>query len=252
MQTSYNIEQGEAFAGMKVDSRFDNVESHLAEGIILFGTGVMAGYNDQARKVRTPAKIKSVNTGDADLVSLNSTAIVVNGDTMTPVVFVTDHATTMAAIAAEILTHASVLSASVTAAREITVIGKDGAAVTVTLTTTLGASQPAWTEVLSDPGVFRGLALHKHKEKTYITGVVRYEQYDGVDVCRRGLVWMVVEPSATTIAIDNAVYLNLAISGQEGKVTNVSTNNIATGGIVRKLGVGPNSEVLAQVEINLP
>lgn len=53
-QTSYDINQGESYAGMKADSRFDTVESKIAEGAIPFGIGVVAG-TDAERQVKTAA-----------------------------------------------------------------------------------------------------------------------------------------------------------------------------------------------------
>lgn len=41
-QTSYSLNQGVSFAGMKADSRFDTVESFIAEGIIPFGRALGA------------------------------------------------------------------------------------------------------------------------------------------------------------------------------------------------------------------
>jgi len=251
MQTSYPINQGEAFAGLKVDSRFDTVESHLTEVDLDFGLGVMSGVEDPVRQVRLPSKIKSVLTADADLVSLNSTIVTINGDALSPVVFLTDHATTMALIAVAIAGHASVLSATVTAARVITAYGVDGIALTITAVTTLGVSQPGWTAVASDPGVFRGIALHRHVEKDLTTGVAKYKAKDVVDVSRKGNTWMKVVTGVTMLP-DQTAYLNLAIAGQEGKITNVSSNNIATGGVVRKVGTDPDGLVIAQIEINLP
>lgn len=47
MQTSYNLTQAESFAGMKADSRFDEVESFLANEEIAFGRGLMANASDK-------------------------------------------------------------------------------------------------------------------------------------------------------------------------------------------------------------
>lgn len=250
-QLSYNINQSEAFAGMKVDSRFDTVESHLAEGAIPFGYGVMSGYEDAVRQVRLPSAIQSVLTADADLVSLNSTIATVNGDALTAVVYATSHAATMTALAAMIQTHASVLTAVVSASRVITAIGIDGAALTITAVTTLGASQAGWTAAATDPGVFRGLAVHRHMEKALNTGVAQYADKDAVDVCRKGLVWMPVV-IGVTVASDETAYINLAVTAEAGKVTNVSSGNIATGGKVRKVTTDPAGANIAQIEINLP
>lgn len=157
-QTSYNIEQSEAFAGLKVDSRFDTVESHLAEGAIDFGLGVVAG-TDATRQVKVPA---------------------------------------------------------------------------------------------ADTEVFRGLTVHRHVEKKQGTGVAQYEDKTTVDVLRKGIVWCVVEPTVASLSEDDDVYINVAVAAHRGKVTEVSTGNIATGGKCRKLVTSAGGEDLAAVEINLP
>jgi hypothetical protein len=247
-QLNYSLEQNEAFAGMKVDSRFDIVESHLAEGVIDFGLGVMSGNEDAHRQVRKPSKTKSVLSIDADLITANSTVVTINGVAETAVVFATSHAATMALIAAEIETNADVLSAVVSAARDITIIGLNGIAISASAVTTGGSSQGAWTQVQSDPGVFRGIAIHRHTEKNILTGVAQYEDEQSVDIMRRGLVWMPYVAAATP-SEDDTLYINLAVSGEEGKATDISTNNIATGGVIRKVDT---VNKLLQGEINLP
>lgn len=44
-QTSYDLNQGVAYAGMKADARYDEVVSFQAESAIAFGRGVVAGTN---------------------------------------------------------------------------------------------------------------------------------------------------------------------------------------------------------------
>ena len=247
MQTSYDINTDEAFAGLKVDSRFDTVETKLAQGSIGFGLGVMSGQ-DAVNQVRDPALNKTILSQSTDLVSLNSTIVTVNGVAHSPVVFVTDDATTMAAIAAEIATDDAVLSATYPGSGDdITVIGADGQAVSVTAVTTLGSGQPTWSQVQSDPGVFRGISVHRHVEKDS-SGVAQYVDKAAVDVCRKGMIWM-PHVAAATPAVDDTLYINLAIAAEAGKATNVSSGNIATGGKIREV----NSALkLVKAEINLP
>lgn len=52
-QTSYDLNQPVAYAGMKLDSRFDTVESYAAEEAIPFGVGVVAG-TDPLVQVKIP------------------------------------------------------------------------------------------------------------------------------------------------------------------------------------------------------
>jgi len=251
-QTSYSINQGEAYAGMKVDSRFDTVESHLAEvpagEVMNFGIGVMSGIEDAVNQVRKPSASKSVLTTDIALEASNSTVITVNGDALTAVVYATGDAETMAAIVAMIATHEDVYSAVLTSARVITVLGVNGIALTITGVTTGGSNQAVWTPVASDPGTFRGLVIHRHVEKALSTGVAAIVDQDSVDVLRRGEVWMpYVSGSAPTV--DTALYINLAVAGSEGYATIVSSGNIATGGIIREVNTTLG---LLKANINLP
>lgn len=250
-QTSYNIEHNEAFAGMKVDSRFDTVESKLVEapaGVgLAFGLGLMSGIEDAVNQVRLPAKVKSVLSADADLITSNSTVVTINGDALDAVVFDTDHDTTMALIAAEIADHEDVYSATVTASRDITIIGKDGIAISASAVTTGGASQAGWTQVQSDPGVFRGVLVHRHVEKALTTGIAQLVDQDAADVLRKGEIWL---PYTDTPVVDAALYINLATANYEGYATDESSGNIAVpGGKIREVNT---SLSLLKAEINLP
>ena len=127
-QLSYDINTDEAYAGLKVDSRFDTVESKLAQGAIGFGLGVVSG-EDAVNQVRDPSYNKTILSQSTDLVSLNSTIVTVNGVAHSAVVFATDDATTMAAIAAEIETDDAVLSATYPGSGDdITILGADSQA----------------------------------------------------------------------------------------------------------------------------
>lgn len=251
-QTSYNIEQNEAYAGMKVDSRFDTIESKLAEvpasvSGIAFGLGLMSGIEDAVNQVRLPSKTQSVLTTDIALEASNSTVITVNGDALTAVVYASSDAATMAAVVAMILTHADVVSSTLTSARVITVVGVNGLALTITGATTGGTNQAVWTPVATDPGVLRGISVHRHMEKAIVTGIANYKDKDSVDVMRKGLIWMPYTGSPT---IDTALYINLDIAASEGYATITTSNNIAVpGGVVREINSGLG---ILKAEINLP
>ncbi len=252
MQNSYSINQKTAFAGMKGNSRFDYVETKLAQNAIPFGYGLVAGDNVTVQ-ARVPMKNKSVLSVSADLIASNSTIVTVNGVPTTATVYATSHAATMEAIRAKIAAITGVKSATYPGSgRDITIIGNN-IAISASAVTTLGASQPTWTEVLSSNDAFRGLSVHQHVEKDYSTGVAQYLADEAVNVLRQGSAWMVVEPSNVgTMAVDSVVYVNVAIAAQSGKVTTVSSGNIATGAVCRELTTGPDGETLALVEINLP
>lgn len=90
-------------------------------------------------------------TFDVDFVNLNSIAMTINGDVQTATVFATDHATTIAALAAKIEAHEDVLTA-VAAGRVITVTSVNSEAITFVITVTLGAAQAVDTIVTTVTG----------------------------------------------------------------------------------------------------
>lgn len=253
MQSSYSLNQPVAFAGLKGNARFDYVESKLAQNAIPFGRAVVSGDNKQVQ-VRLPMKNKTTLSVSADLIASNSTIVTVNGVATTATVYGTSHVATMEAIRVKIAALAGVLSATYAGSgRDIVIVG-DNVVVTASAVTTLGSSQPTWSEAQTTNDIIRGLSLHQHVEKDLSTGVAEYLVEDAVNVLRQGCAWMVVEPSNVgTMAIDLSVYANLAVAGQEGKVTSVSASNIAIStGVCRELTTGPDGETLALVEINLP
>lgn len=87
----------------------------------------------------------SVISFNIDFVSLNSIVATVNGVALDPVVFTSDQATTIAALATEIETADNVTSATVTDTREITVVFDSPDNTVDSVVTTLGASQPTAT-----------------------------------------------------------------------------------------------------------
>jgi hypothetical protein len=91
------------------------------------------------------AVVTSVNNFNIDFVASNSIVATINGAAMTPVVFSVDQATTIAAVAAMIATNPVVTSATVTGARQITVVFDPGVNTVTSIVTTLGVSQPTDT-----------------------------------------------------------------------------------------------------------
>lgn len=243
-QLSYTQDLVTAFAGMKVDSRYDEVESKLAEEAIAFGRGVGAEAG-VINSIRLPKKDNASLLYDADFVSLNSIAVSVNGVAITPVVFATDHDVTAAALAAAINALDNVtcsLDAADTNNRTFLIERTDGAVIAVTTTVTLGASQATGTPTYSADDVFRGIALHTHKAT--VNGLNRYEQYEPVSVLRKGQAWV---ETGVAVTADETAYVDA--TGAIGKFTNVSSGNMVTGGKFRStVGVAG----LAIVEINLP
>ena len=108
----------------------------------------------------------------------------------------------------------------------------------------------------ADTESFAGISVFTHRQEQgidqgasmgdqYSTGA-EYRDKDTVNVLRQRGVW--VEVTAEVAAGDDA-YVDVVTEGEEGKFTNVSADNLATGGPFR---TGADFGELAIVEINLP
>jgi len=245
-QTSYNLKSAESFAGMKVDSRFDHVESFIAQLAIPFGRACGAEAVD-VNEVHLPVKDVCALLFDADFVTANVVTITVNGNATAGIPFDTDHDTTVDAVKAaiEALTGvSSVTLTDVTNNREFTIETK-GLVITVSETVTGGASQATGTPTYSSDDIFRGIALHSHQMGAGNKfGTAEYKATAAVNVLRQGTAWV---ETGLAVNADEAAYVDIA--GAVGKFTNVSGGNLATGGFFRST-VGAAG--LAKLEINIP
>ena len=112
-------------------------------------------------------------------------------------------------------------------------------------------------EVAGDDGDdFVGISLFCHtrpqgidqsaaKGEQFSTGA-EYRDGDTVNVLRRGRVYVTV---TANVSAGEDAYVDVLTSGEEGKFTNVSTDNLATGGVFRS---SASTGELAVVEVNLP
>lgn len=247
-QTAYNLNMGQSFAGMKADSRFDLVESFLADQIIYFGRAAAAEAGN-VTTVHIPTKDVCVLLFDADFVTANTVTITVNGNATAAVPFNTDHDTTVDDVKAAIegLTGvSSVTLTDVTNNREFT-IETAGLEITVSEAVAGGASQATGTPTYSSDDIFRGIAIHTHKApvaQTSGAGDAKYAINDAVNVLRQGAVWVETDVAVTA---DETAYVSVAAG--LGKFTNVSSANLATGGKFRSTVATAG---LAILEINLP
>lgn len=142
-QTSYDLYPSEAFAGMKADSRFDLVESFLAAVAVNFGRAIAQNKGD-TNMVAQPVKDRCLLYFDADFVTSNIITVTVNGVAAAAVTFATDHATTLAAVAAAINALTGVTCTGIDNTVEggsIFTIESIGATITVSETITAGGSQ---------------------------------------------------------------------------------------------------------------
>lgn len=205
-QLTYNIEMAIAQRGMKADSGFDNVLSYNAEEDIMFGMGLVQGVKENGCQL--PKLNIAVLLFDADFVTSNVIDLDVNGVAITSVPFNTNHATTLADLAAEI-DGLDDITATVTGAREITVVGANIAVVLENIAVTGGASQ-ANGAATYEAEAFVGVAVLDHAHEQTLAGVAQYKQYDAVSVMTRGRIYVYVEQA---VAVGDPVYLRTTQGG---------------------------------------
>lgn len=207
-QLSYNFLMNVGSAGELYDIGFNNVLTPVsAVQDIPVGLGV-AKVIGSDYQVRLPHMNVSTSVVSTALIAANSTVATVNGIALTPIVFATNNATTLAAIAAAIAARDGVASAVSNGTDTITVTAEQGDAVTVSLVTTLGASQPTWTTTASTQDIFYGVALYIQNKQNLLgpqgsNGSAPYYVGDPVSTLTRGRVWVTVE---NTVSSDTPVY----------------------------------------------
>ena len=207
-QLSYNFLMNVGSAGELYDIGFNNVltpVSAIEQIPIGLGVAKVIGSDYQ---VRLPHVNISTNVVSTALITGNSTVATVNGIALAPVVFATSNAATLAAIAAAIAAQPNVASAVSDGTNTITVTAAQGFAVTVSLVTTLGASQPTWTTTASTQDIFYGVALYIQNKMNLLgpqgsNGGAPYFVGDPVSTLTRGRVWVNVE---NTVSSDTPVY----------------------------------------------
>ena len=107
-----------------------------------------------------------------------------------------------------------------------------------------------------DTGIFAGISVFTHsREQTLnqdatmgeqFSGGAQYRDKDTVSTLRKGRIYVLV--TAAVEAGEDA-YVDVLTEGEEGKFTNVDTDNLATGGVFRSAA---DEGELAIVEVNLP
>jgi len=241
-QTSYNREMGAAFAGMKADIQNDRVESFTAKDAVDFGAALSSEAAD-AIFARMPVVNSNAIDFSVDLITGNIFNAAVDSITITPCTFTTDHATTMQEIVDTVNATVTTVTAEKTAPKEITVKKTNGAALTITgAAVTGGASQPTTTVTASTSDVFRGVALHTHKEPVGVgaNAVAQYADGEQVNVLKAGQVWV---PVTVAVAVDDTVY---ALKDGSGKFTNSPSDTLATGAKFKSATTGAG---LAKIQL---
>jgi len=208
-QTSYNYLMAQAAAaGQIYDIGFNNVLSPVsALENIPIGLGV-AKVIGQDMQVRLPHLDIVAVAASTALVASNSTVVTLNGIALTPVVYATSNAATLAAIAALIAAQPFIASAVSNGTDTITITAQQGFPVSAVFVTTAGAGQPTWTDTYSSDSVFYGVALYIQNKMNLLgpqgsAGGAPYFPGDAVPCMTRGRVWVTVE---NTVTSDSPVY----------------------------------------------
>lgn len=246
-QNSYSINKAAAFAGMLADLGFTFKEGRPGIGNINFGQGLVSG-NVRANSTKAPKRNTATLTGSGALITANVVNGTVNGVALTATTFATDHATTMALIAAKIdalLLTLGIVSVTTVSGNNLITVAQDANVLFASFVVTAGSSQITYAATYTTADFFRGIAVHEHKMPR-ADGTLGWEDKDSVPVLRKGRIWVTVKGA---VVENDTAYVDLADSGFEGLFTATSTGNIATGG---KFITAAADGALAMVEINLP
>lgn len=236
--------------GRKEDSGFDNVLTYRAQEDIVFGAGLVQGNADE-RDARLPKQTISTITFVGDFVTANTVTLKVNGETVGPVTFDTDHGTTLAALADEI-DDLEGISASVTGARVITVVGQDITPVVTDIVVASGASQTTGSAALSDNEYFVGIALHTQNIEQSPSGSAYYKEGDAVNVLTQGRAYVLTEQD---VKAGDDVYVRIIDDGtskKRGQFRKDSDSNKAIQVTRARFIRGATAGGVAVIEINLP
>jgi hypothetical protein len=246
-QTSYSVQQADGFEGLLADARENTIESYAAVGAVPFGYGVV-GDTGSDDKVTLPSNDVATIVWDADFVASNSIVVTVNGEATSGIAFDTDQATTIEAVRAAVEALSTVKSATRTDTggddRTLRIETVEDTEITVTEAVTGGAGQADGTITESTDNAFRGIAVHSHREPS-AQNVAQFDDEDSVSTLTKGLIWV---PVTVAVAADDDAYV-IGSGSDAGKFTNVSSNNVATGGKFKSSTSGAG---IAKVVINLP
>jgi AmiR/NasT family two-component response regulator len=178
----------------------------------------------------------AVVTLDSDLVSLNQFDITIDGTAVTPVVFDTDHDTTMTNIKEQIqadIAGAVVTLTDATNNRELTITIEDGVDRVVTAGVTLGASQAGVTIAYSSSMIFEGFSRFEQQGQAQISdmenpanvitaGTSQLEKGDAMASMIHGDITCVV---ADAVQSKTQAYV-VKDGANQGLVTDAVTNNV--------------------------
>ena len=228
-QNTYPYNMPIGVPGRIADCGFKNTLSPISLEVIQPALAVYKPVGMDYR-IQLPRLNQATAVLSADLVTSNSVAVTFNGVALTPVVFTTNHLTTMGLIATAIAAEPNVASATVGGAsnRTITVIMDAGyTGVINSFVVTLGASQATATLAQGTSGVFFGVAQEVYNRMAsfaYPTGPNLVQSsgfpsgyYAGqvVPTLTQGRIYVIAEDVVTS---DSAVYVRVAASGLNTQV----------------------------------
>ena len=210
-QTSYSIDMEIAQVGLKADTGFDNVLSYRAQEEMGFGLGLVQGAADSDALL--PSQNVGVLSFDADFVSDNDISLDVNGETVGPVSFDTDQATTLEALK-DAINALDKITAGVTDTREITITSREGALTVENISVTGGGSQANGSISYSAAADFIGVSAATHAIEQNKNNVAKKAATETVSVLTRGRIYVYTEQDVT---VQDSVYLRSVAGGSDEK-----------------------------------
>lgn len=220
MNTNYPLTMEKAFAGSLADCGYTDKVSVPAGETIQFGTAVVRDKGGDVGHIGR-SDVTTI-TFDAALITGNKINGKINGTSIAEVTFNDTNLHTLELLVLAIIAVAPTAVCTIDGTGRIVRVETDNLALTSSnFAVTAGNSQAGVTSVNSMDGVFAGVAVHNHN----VAG--KYELYDSMSVLKRGRIMAV---SSVAMTKDDDVYVDIA--GGLSKFTNVSTNNLATGGKV--------------------
>lgn len=260
---NYALKADPYFSGMELDTRYSTKISLISSesGDLHYGLGVVGG--GLIGTGRLPRLNQRAITGSADIVTGSTTVLTINGVALDGVDFDTDHATTMTALAAAAAAHEGVKTATVSAARALTVTLLDED-ITITAVTTGGETQPTWTPgTAATTDKVKGVVMYSPREGTiprpgHPSEAVPYQDKEPFTAMEDGVVAGLLSSEAGTLVDEQQLYIVVQAGANRGKLTNNATtggiNNIAVGTVdLDHDGTFPNgSQYAGQVSGMVP
>ena len=257
-QLSYNFLMNIGSPGELYDIGFNNVLTPVAavEQIpIGLGTAKIIGQDMQ---VRLPHQDIASVALSAPLSAGNSTVVTLNGIALSPVVYATSNAATLAAIAALIAAQPFIASATSDGSGVITIDADQGFAVSATFVTS-GGSTVTWTTTYTHDNVFYGVSVYIQNKMNLLgpsgsAGGAPYFVGDAVPVLTRGRIYVTVENNVTS---DSPVYWRMIPTLSNPQVGGFRSDSdggnaiLLSNGIVRWI-TSATAGNLAVLEINQP